>query len=210
MNQTLWIARHGNRQDFVNLDWRKTAERPYDPGLSPDGVVQAKELAQRLAGEEIAHIFSSPFLRTVQTAHEVATVLKLPLKLEAGLGEWLDSGFPSLPEILPIQALAQQFPEIDLSYCSHMNLQHPETPEMLLHRVNKTLKYLTATFPENLLIISHGSPILNMTRGLVGASAEVHCLLCCLVKLVRQDSWVMELNGDTSHLSQSEAVVRFN
>jgi hypothetical protein len=34
--------------------------------------------------------------------------------------------------------------------------------------------------------------------------------LCCLVKLVRHaEEWVMELNGDTSHLSQTEKVIRF-
>ncbi|MBV8884961.1 MAG: histidine phosphatase family protein, partial [Chroococcidiopsidaceae cyanobacterium CP_BM_RX_35] len=68
MAQTVWLARHGNRIDFVNPEWFKTAERRYDPHLSDDGVVQAQQLAQRLKGEGIAHIFASPFLRTVQTA----------------------------------------------------------------------------------------------------------------------------------------------
>ena len=211
MTQTLWIARHGNRQDFVDPHWPQSAQRPYDPGLSPDGVVQAQELAQRLAGEKIAHIFASPFLRTVETAHQVAAVLNLPIKIEPGLGEWLDSGFPSMPETLSMPALAQRFPEIDLSYTPHVLLQHPESPQALRERVSKTLQYLSATFPEDILIVSHGSPILNMAKGLVGESTEVHASLCCLVKLVRQGpAWRMELNGDTTHLSQSETVVRFN
>ena len=72
MPQTVWIARHGNRIDFVNPDWFLTAERPYDPHLSEDGHVQAKQLANRLKGEGISHIFASPFLRTVQTANHAA------------------------------------------------------------------------------------------------------------------------------------------
>lgn len=52
MTQIVWIARHGNRLDFVNPEWFNTAERPYDPPLSEDGIVQAKQLGQRLVGEK--------------------------------------------------------------------------------------------------------------------------------------------------------------
>jgi len=48
MPQPVSIARHGNRIDFVNPDWFLTAERRYDPHLSEDGHVQAKQLANRL------------------------------------------------------------------------------------------------------------------------------------------------------------------
>jgi broad specificity phosphatase PhoE len=61
MSQTIWIARHGNRLDFVRPEWFDTALRRYDPPLSKDGFVQAKQLAQRLKGENIRHIFASPF-----------------------------------------------------------------------------------------------------------------------------------------------------
>ncbi|MGK7892391.1 MAG: histidine phosphatase family protein, partial [Xenococcus sp. (in: cyanobacteria)] len=37
MKQTVWIARHGNRLDFVNPEWFNTATRRYDPPLSEDG-----------------------------------------------------------------------------------------------------------------------------------------------------------------------------
>ena len=106
MNQTIWIARHGNRLDFVNPEWFNTAERPYDPPLSPDGIVQAQELGQRLVGERIRHIFASPFLRTVQTADRVAQILDLPIKIESGLGEWLNPDWmKSDPERLSIAVL---------------------------------------------------------------------------------------------------------
>jgi len=41
------------------------------------------QLGQRLKREDIAHIFASPFLRTVQTANQVAEALDLPIKLES-------------------------------------------------------------------------------------------------------------------------------
>ena len=86
--QTVWIARHGNRLDFVKPEWFNTAKRRYDPPLSEDGFIQAKQLGKCLQKENISHIFASPFLRTIQTASEVAKILDLPIKLEAGIGEW--------------------------------------------------------------------------------------------------------------------------
>ncbi len=72
MTQRVWIARHGNRLDFVNPDWFNTAPRRYDPPLSEDGFIQAKELANRLKLESLKHIFVSPFLRAIKTAYPVA------------------------------------------------------------------------------------------------------------------------------------------
>ena len=39
--------------------------------------------------ENIQHIYASPFLRTVQTAHQVADVLSVPVRVEYGLSEGL-------------------------------------------------------------------------------------------------------------------------
>ncbi len=214
MTQIVWIARHANRLDFVNPDWFLTAERRYDPPISDDGVIQAQQLAQRLKGESIAHIFASPFLRTVQTANQVAEVLDLPIKLESGLSEWLNPVWmKTIPEKLSIEALAELFPRIDLSYTSRVVAEYPETGEKALSRSGETARRLADEFPEDILLVGHGASVLGATMGLVGgiAKSEVNASLCCLVKVVRQDQeWLMELNGDTSHLSQIEEVVRFN
>ncbi|HEY9636483.1 MAG TPA: histidine phosphatase family protein [Coleofasciculaceae cyanobacterium] len=212
MNQTVWIARHGNRFDFVNPEWFNTAERPYDPPLSEDGFVQAKQLGQRLVGEGIMHIFASPFLRTVQTANQVADALDLPIKLESGLSEWLNPAWMKTePERLPIEVLQEQFPRIDPSYTSLVMAKYPETSEMVLDRTAQTARRLTAEFSEDMLLVGHGASVVGTAQGLVGGTPEINAALCCLVKLVRQgQEWVMELNGDTSHLSQSEDVIRFN
>ena len=74
MSQIVWIARHANRLDFVYPDWFLTAKRRYDPPLSDDGMIQAQQLAKRLKGKKITHIFASPFLRTIQTANAIAEV----------------------------------------------------------------------------------------------------------------------------------------
>jgi len=212
MSQTVWIARHGNRLDFVNPEWFNTAERPYDPPLSEDGVVQANQLGQRLVGEGIRHIFASPFLRTVQTANFVADALDLPIKLESGLSEWLNPAWMQTnPERLSMQELQELFPRIDPSYTSRVIAHYPETSEKVLERTAETAKRLMTEFSEDILLVGHGASVVGVTQGLVGGTPEVNASLCCLVKLVRQEQkWVMELNGDTSHLNQTEDVIRFH
>ena len=211
MLQTVWIARHGNRLDFVTPQWFETAERRYDPPLSEDGIIQAQELGQRLKREEISHIFSSPFLRTIQTANQVAEILDLPIKLEAGLSEWLNPYWMTeRPEIHPQEFLGDRFPRIDWNYRSKVVPQYPESEEVMLERAAETARRLIAEFSEDILLVGHGASVLGTTRGLVGATVTVNASLCCLVKIVfSQNKWEMELNGDTSHLSQKERVIRF-
>ena len=212
MRQTVWIARHGNRLDFVNPEWFNTAKRPYDPPLSEDGFEQAKQLGQRLVGEGIRHIFASPFLRTVQTAVQVAEALDLPIKLESGLSEWLNPEWMNtMPEKLPIEVLHEQYPRIDLSYTSRVIAHYPETSVEVLERTAETARRLTDEFSEDILLVGHGASVVGTTQGLVAGTPEVHASLCCLVKLVRQEQgWIMELNGDTSHLTETEDSIRFN
>lgn len=214
MTQTVWIARHGNRIDFVNPEWFNTAERRYDPYLSPDGLVQAKQLARRLVGEGITQIFSSPFLRTVQTAEAIAKTLDLPIKLDWGLGEWLNPEWmKESPEILPMETLMAQFPLIDSTYPMGTS-NYPETWEECLMRTKEVVQRLVAAYPDdNLLLIGHGASVIGTAMGLIPTLREtdIHASLCCLVKLVHQQGeWMMELNGDTSHLSETEEDIRFN
>lgn len=59
-------------------------------------------------------------------------------------------------------------------------------------------------------MVRHGASVYGATCSLMGEAVEVHRVLCCLVKLVRQDgAWALELNGDTSHLSQPEETTRW-
>ena len=211
MPQTVWIARHGNRLDFVNPDWFTTAPRPYDPPLADDGWVQAQQLGQRLQGLGIVHIFSSPFLRTVQTAHTVAQVLQRPLWLEAGLSEWLNPAWmPAYPELEDPKVLAAQYPCLDLSYQSCVQPRYPESETEVAARVAATVQHLVAHYPEDLLLVGHGASVLGAAHGLVAGKPEIRAALCCLVQLVRGEAgWELVLDGDTSHLSDTEAEVRF-
>ena len=50
-----------------------------------------------MQNENIRHIYASPFLRTVQTAHQVADVLSVPVRIEYGLSEGLFESESLLP-----------------------------------------------------------------------------------------------------------------
>jgi broad specificity phosphatase PhoE len=212
MTQTVWIARHSNRLDFVDPEWFNTAKRRYDPPLSEDGLIQARELAARLKTENITHIFASPFLRTIQTANEVAGVLNLPIKLEAGLCEWLNPNWmDEAPEIHSQEWLAPRYPLIDWSYQSLVKPQYPETEAQLYRRTAKTVQILVQKFAEDILIIGHGGSVLGTTRGLIRGNPTFKVPLCSLTKIVNLDYiWNLELTADTSHLSQTEKQIRLN
>ncbi len=212
MTQKIWITRHGNRYDFVNPDWFLTAELRYDPHLAEDGIVQAQELGQRLQSENISHIFSSPFLRTVQTAHEVAEILDLPVKLEAGLGEWLNPNWMDHdPDIRSRETLAQHYSQIDLNYHSRVVPQYPETEEAVMARTAATAQKLVSEFTGELLFVGHGASVLGTAEGLLGKPLNIRASFCCLTKLVQNNGhWDVELAGDTSHLSNPEKTIRFH
>jgi len=211
MKQAVWITRHGNRQDFVNPNWGKTARWQDDPGLSPDGIIQAKELAERIKKENIRHIFSSPFLRTVETASQVAKVLGLKIKIEAGLSEWMNTDwFKPEPVLMPLAEKAVLFPEIDLSYISRIVPVCPETHEEMEIRVAKAVHIITGEFSGDILLVGHGASVDASMYSLVGKKMEIQSSLCCLIKAVRNDGqWILELNGDTSHLSKMEKMIRY-
>lgn len=212
MTQTIWLARHGNRIDFVQPEWFNTAKRRYDPHLSADGMIQAEQLGQRLAGSGIKHIFASPFLRTVQTANPLACKLGLSIKLEWGLGEWFNAKWMSEdPETLHPDHLAKTYP-IDLTY-QVPKYAHPETWEDCLNRTANTAIRLANEYPnQDLLLVGHGASVVGIARGLVGAIAEekIQAPLCGIQKLVKHgDTWVLELVDDVEHLETRETAIRF-
>ena len=78
----VYVVRHGERYDCVHPEWKATAKRPHDPHLSAAGVKQAHATGQFIAhrtrkergDDEMADIaiYTSPFLRCVQTAKAIS------------------------------------------------------------------------------------------------------------------------------------------
>jgi broad specificity phosphatase PhoE len=211
MNRTIWIARHAERQDYADSNWYRNSDRPFDPPLSPRGVRQAKALAERLRKEEIHHIFASPFLRTVETAHAVAEALDLPVKLEPGLGEFLNRySFPALPQTLSRSQLQERFSRVDLDYESPQSLQYPETWKQASGRMETAIRRLSEQFSGHLLLVGHAASVQGLTEGLIPGKPKLNRALAGLVKLVGNGGeWTLELSGDTAHLDRLGEVSRF-
>ncbi len=214
MPQTVWLARHGNRIDFINPDWFNTAPRRYDPHLSPDGEVQAQELAQRLAAEKIDRILVSPFLRAIQTAQYIAQHHRLPLHIEPGLSEWLNGEWmDAMPETQSQAELIAQFPAIDCNYAPVLIPTFPETQEQLLARAGEAARRLVARFPDqNLLFVGHGASVVGAAWGLLADRPKIHASLCCLVELHQTPKgWQLQRDGsDTGYLTHPQTQVRLH
>lgn len=202
--QTLWIARHANRQDFANPEWAATADRPHDPDLSTDGEKQADQLGRRVAALPIDRIVTSPFLRAVHTAHHAANASELNLYLEPGLGEWLNPDwFESAPDTRPISTLCRRFPRITTDHTPCRTPSFPESKHESLARLGGTARCLTERYDnETLLLVGHGITVQGVLHGLIGSDVpDSGCPLASLTKVVHNDgTWAIRHRNDTSHL----------
>ena len=210
MSQRIWIVRHGNREDFQNPGWSRTAQRPFDPALSADGETQAREVGLSLQSEQVHRVFASPFLRTIQTASHIADALNLPVCLEPGIGEILPN-VESTPALLPEVERKQRFPRIDEDYTALKELSYPESSEEGHERAAAAAQALTDRFPEkNLLMVTHGAPVVGIVRGLTGLKDRISVPLCCIFTLQRNDAgWEVVQLSETSHLSNQASSKRY-
>ena len=199
--KTVWIARHGHRFDFAYPEWFLTAERRYDPALSKQGFVQVQQLANRLKQEPIDHLFCSPFLRAIQTAQPIAQLLDLPLKIERGLGEWLNPDWMTeYPQTSPLEELTQKY-SIDQPYSSRLIPTYPESESAMMQRMAILAGQLVTEFSGNLLLVGHGATVGGITAGLMGENLIWQAPLACLTKIVYvKNRWKIELKADISHL----------
>lgn len=87
---TIYVMRHGHREDMQNPQWRKTAERPHDPPLSAYGRQQAEHVTKSKLKGNIDMIVASPYLRCVQTAVWACRATEnSTIHIEEGIGEWV-------------------------------------------------------------------------------------------------------------------------
>jgi broad specificity phosphatase PhoE len=197
----IFLARHGNRQDFVDPTWPDSAEEPYDPPLSMDGIEQARRLGRRLAGEDIRAIVTSPFLRTVQTAHHANEALGVTIWVEPGFGEWLErESFTRMPRLQALAGMRRKYPALGDGYAATVTLRYPESAAELRERTQRALCALLDKFEGTLLVVGHAASVAAM--GLIDSDVvSIECPLCALFCLEYDGSrWRLSLNADTEHV----------
>lgn len=94
---TIYVMRHGHREDMKDRHWRQTADRPHDPPLSSFGNCQVRDVVQRQLGNvQIDRVVSSPFIRCIETAAWAAQQTgNSVICREEGIGEWV------IPDLCP-------------------------------------------------------------------------------------------------------------
>jgi broad specificity phosphatase PhoE len=178
--QTLCLVRHAHRLDFIEPEWFETAIYRYDPPLSPQGNDRASTLASELSNIPIERLFSSPFLRSIQTADPLARLLELPIQLEWGLCEWLCQDWSSeLPQTTPVEDLVQLYPNIDPSYQSLILPCYPETLTQLRTRTFNIAHKLVECNCERVVAIAHKGSILGIVAALTGEAQWLNYDLAC-------------------------------
>jgi 2,3-bisphosphoglycerate-dependent phosphoglycerate mutase len=146
---TIFLVRHGETDWNRERRWQGHADRP----LNETGREQARDLADRLAGEPIEAIYSSDLARARETAAIVGARLALPVRTDARLrevdvGEW--SG-------LTMGEIELRYPDaIRRRLEGGTGWEQGESYEQMGERVVAALHEIAA---------AHGGPVLVVTHG---------------------------------------------
>lgn len=147
------LARHGE------TDWnRETRFQGHaDPPLNDLGRQQAAELAEALAGEELAAVYSSPLRRALETAQVIAAehgldAVPVEALREVDVGSW---------QGLTRDEIEQRFPEQFHRWLDYgQGWEDGETYEEMGKRAIAALKELAASNDGNRIVaMTHGGPI---------------------------------------------------
>lgn len=202
--RSIFLARHGSREDAWNAEWIIHAKNPYDPDLSVIGMREARQLAQRLTRERISYLYSSPYLRTVRTAQFCARTLKLPIRVEAGFGEWLNKDwFEQRPRTLPLQRLKTVFDRVDMDYRSITEPEFPESKDGSIQRFGRTIELVLGQTEDGVLIVGHGATFEGVTAALLqGQPFNPSADPASLSRMdTRNGSWSLVYSNDTTFIS---------
>ncbi|KAE9421250.1 hypothetical protein Angca_001106, partial [Angiostrongylus cantonensis] len=212
--RAIWVVRHAEREDNINKNWRSlpgaSSLASDNSMLSERGRSQAKECAERFRNENIAHVFASPFDRTIETASIIVAGKNLLIKPEPGLCEALylcekPVGF------WETNNLKEKYPLVDTDYIpvysKHTLPKEGFGDDACLPRVRNTLNRLTekydgtSTISGDLLLVSHGAPIGAIHEIWNGDFKYVGQATVSKFVEVNSGKFRMEFSSDASHLS---------
>lgn len=139
-------------------------------GLSPLGDRQVHALVQRFASTTITAIYSSPFLRCIQTAVPIAEALNLPVRLHPELCEYhhLDPGTPVDTSLATAETIAKRHPQVVPCPDHQAAFDWPRADESFANVLSRTKSF--AAFLKDrwrdqtdiVMLVSHGSPIARL------------------------------------------------
>ena len=211
-NRQIFIVRHGERVDLAFGTWipysfddnqgyhRKDLNMPQtvpkriggpeafarDCPLTRIGCIEAQLTgeAMRETGVKISHVYVSPSLRCIETAHHVLKGLgstNLKLHIEPGLFEWLAWYQDGMPDWMTVKDLVAAGYNVDENYEPYISmdelrdtqaeLQQPESVDQFYTRnffVTRCILQATEEAGGNLLFVAHACTLDTCSRQVTG------------------------------------------
>ncbi|KAN0031092.1 hypothetical protein ACTA71_004064 [Dictyostelium dimigraforme] len=210
---TVYLTRHGLREDWINKLWRSTALRPSDPPLSARGFHIAKELGIFSKTLGLKHIISSPMERCIQTSTAIADELDLPIKIDYGVIEWVgtDPGPDDILTPLSNEELKLKYPRVDLDYKgTTYNIPTRESIEELHDRTKIAVDQIIEKYRDDgpIIIVSHAATMIALGRGILNDNkAPLRSGVCSLSKFnlnTTNNKWELEYTGKADYMEDGE------
>ncbi len=164
----IYILRHEDR----------TQDCSFFAPLTETGLINAKNLVEKLKEVNVDLIFSSPFIRTLQTVYPFAKETNLKINLEYGLSELHHA------DIIPAKAVGISLPEYLAESFAYepayktivkpTDIKYPETNKHVMLRVKRVLKDIISKYFETnhiIVLVSHQS-ICNAILQIVNKESE--------------------------------------
>jgi len=158
------LVRHGE------TDWNRDRrfQGQANPPLNESGREQARALAAELAGEELDAVYTSDLARANETAEIIASLLGVPVVVDAELreidvGDWQGLTWPEIEE---------RFPDgVRNWHARGHGWEGGETYDALGERVVEALRRIAAARPaDRLVIVGHGGTVRSVRALLEGRS----------------------------------------
>ena len=148
---------------------REVVEGPADPELSVEGHDQSARLANYLATESVAAIYSSPMKRAFQTAEPLAVKTSLPISIVDDVAEYdrLSN------EYIPIEELRAANDERWHKLVAGGWQSDSDTLDNFRHRVVSSLEQLISQHASQRIVVTcHGGVINQYIAHVLGISTE--------------------------------------
>jgi broad specificity phosphatase PhoE len=157
---TVYLIRHGERQDYCDKEWAPKSTHPHDAPLSPAGVVQSHDLVDRLCNIRPHLIVSSPFQRAIMFLEPLARRLQTSIVVEPGICEFLcQKTRKRMPRFISDTVTIS--PWLDTEYVPYWKTLTLETWEKVFDRTKETVDHLLKECEGkgDLVIVSHRSTL---------------------------------------------------
>lgn len=187
MATTILLARHGE------TDWNRDGriQGHLDPPLNERGRTQSRELADRLATENLDAVYASDLRRAIETAEIVAERKRLPVLVdpdlrEGDMGSW--SG-------LTATEIQERFPDQWHERITGGQGHDGETREALFKRVIASFGRIAAAHPGgHVLVVCHGGVMRSTLRHLDADVAPALVGNCEISRIAVEDGEIRRVH----------------